>query len=201
LIFPAIERLLELQPGELVLDCACGNGSFSRRMARAGAKVVAFDFSAKFLDRAKSRTVELADRIEYRLVDPTDEDQLRQLGKGRFDAAVCNMALMDMVVIEPLIAGLSQLLKANGRFVFSVLHPCFNNPAGCKMVIEEEDRAGELVANYAVKVSKYIQPSPAKGRGSGLAMVDGGQTTTVGPYPMPDLDEFDAEARGILAAA
>ena len=39
------------------------------------------------------------------------------------------------------------------------------------------------------------------GRGSGLAMVDGGQTTTVGPYPMPDLDEFDTEARGILAAA
>ena len=45
LIGPATERLLALQPGELVLDAACGNGAFSRRMAELGARVVAFDFS------------------------------------------------------------------------------------------------------------------------------------------------------------
>jgi 2-polyprenyl-3-methyl-5-hydroxy-6-metoxy-1,4-benzoquinol methylase len=165
LIGPATERLLELQPGELVLDAACGNGAFSRRMARLGARVVAFDFSETFLQRAKARTAEHADRIDYRLVDATDEGQLMGLGEGRFDAAVCTMALMDMAAIDPLISALSQLLKAGGRFVFSVPHPCFNNSAGCKLVAEEVDRDGELVVTYAVQVSRYIRPSAAKGVG------------------------------------
>jgi 2-polyprenyl-3-methyl-5-hydroxy-6-metoxy-1,4-benzoquinol methylase len=165
LIGPATERLLALRPGEVALDIACGNGAFSRRMAQLGAQVVAFDFSDRFLERAKARTTEHADRIDYRLVDATDESQLLALGKRRFDAAVCTMALMDMAAIEPLMSALSQLLKAGGRFVFSVLHPCFNNPGGCKMVVEEEDRDGELVTVYSVKVSKYVEPTAAKGVG------------------------------------
>jgi len=53
LIMPATDRLLALKPGEVVLDIACGNGNYSRRMARAGAKVVAFDGAATFIERAK----------------------------------------------------------------------------------------------------------------------------------------------------
>ncbi|MFQ5851489.1 MAG: class I SAM-dependent methyltransferase [Candidatus Binatia bacterium] len=164
LIGPATERLLELQPGELVLDVACGNGAFSRRMAQLGAQVVAFDFSEVFIEKAKARTTEYAERIEYRVLDATAEDQLLALGKQRFDAAVCTMALMDMSDIDPLISALSQLLKVGGWFVFSVLHPCFNS-TGCKLVVEEEYRDGELIPVYSVKVSEYIQPSVKKGLG------------------------------------
>jgi 2-polyprenyl-3-methyl-5-hydroxy-6-metoxy-1,4-benzoquinol methylase len=42
LIWPAVQRLLELQPGECVLDAACGNGLYARRLAALGADVVAF---------------------------------------------------------------------------------------------------------------------------------------------------------------
>src|SRR5919112_274011 len=50
LIGPATERLLEVLPGETVLDVACGNGVFSRRLAELGARVVAVDFSEKFVE-------------------------------------------------------------------------------------------------------------------------------------------------------
>lgn len=165
LIGPATDQLLDLHPGEQVLDCACGNGAFSRRMAQQGAQVVAFDFSETFLERAKSRTHEHADRIEYRLIDAADEAQLLGLGQGRFDAAVCTMSLMDMAAIDPLISALSKLLKAGGRFVFSVLHPCFNSSSGLKLVAEEEDRDGDLATVFSVKVSRYIRPSVTKGIG------------------------------------
>lgn len=165
LVGPASERLLEVRPGEGVLDVACGNGVFSRRLAHLGAHVVATDFSPTFLERARARTTEHADRIEYILVDATDEAQLLALGEGRFDAAVCNMALQDMTMIEPLVHSLPKLLRPGGRFVFSVPHPAFNVPGGSKLALEEEDHAGELVEVYYVKVSNYLRVPPTKGAG------------------------------------
>src|SRR5690348_15649648 len=66
LIAPTCERLLNLQPGQSVLEIACGNGMFARHMARLGVHVVATDFSERLLERARARTTEQSDRIEYR---------------------------------------------------------------------------------------------------------------------------------------
>lgn len=164
LIGPATERLLGIQPGERVLDIACGNGSFSRRLAQLGAYVVACDFSANFIERAKLRTTENADRIEYRVIDATDYEQLMSLGEGQYDAAVCTMAIMDMAAIEPMLSALTRLLEPGGRFVFSVMHPCFNNMGTTKLV-EEEDRAGEIVTTYSMKVRRYLHQPTVKGLG------------------------------------
>lgn len=157
LIWPATERLLELRPGERVLDIACGNGLSSRRLAAMGAEVVAFDFAAEMIAYALERTTEHTERIEYLVLDATDEAALLALGEGQFDAAICNMALFDMAEIEPLMRALARLLRPGGRFVFSVLHPCFNSPH-MALVAEEEDRAGDLVTTYSVKVFSYITP-------------------------------------------
>ena len=98
------------------------------------------------------------------MIDATDSEQLLALGERRFDAAVCTMAIMDMASIEPLVSSLSRLLKAGGRFVFSVMHPCFNS-ASTRMVAEQqEDRDGVMVTEYSVKVSEYIRPSSKKGQ-------------------------------------
>lgn len=163
LIEPNQLRLLDLRQDELVLDIACGNGQFARKLAQLGAKVVASDISQGMIENAKARTTENADRIEYSVVDATDSTQLLALGERRFDAAVCTMAIMDMASIEPLVSSLGRLLKVGGRFVFSVMHPCFNS-ASIKMVAEQqEDRDGDMVTEYSVKVSEYIRPSSKKG--------------------------------------
>lgn len=166
LIGPATERLLQVRPDETVLDVACGNGVFSRRLAELGARVVAIDFSEKFIELARARTDKAGygDRIEYLLTDATDEEQMLSFGEGRFDAAVCNMALMDMSAIDPLMLALRRLLKLSGRFVFSVQHPAFNSNA-VTLVLEEEDRNGTLVETYSVKVSGYLHVPPGKGAG------------------------------------
>ncbi|MGQ0570535.1 MAG: class I SAM-dependent methyltransferase [Armatimonadota bacterium] len=164
LVAPAMERLLELKPDELVLDVACGNGQFARRMAELGTRLVAFDFSERFIERAKARTTVHAERIQYIVLDATDRAGLLALGTGRFDAAVCTMALMDMVTIEPLISALSEMLNPGGRFVFSVLHPCFNS-TGTRMVVEEEYQDTALLPAFSVKVTEYIRASARRGVG------------------------------------
>jgi 2-polyprenyl-3-methyl-5-hydroxy-6-metoxy-1,4-benzoquinol methylase len=164
LVAPASERLLNLQPGETVLEIACGNGVFTRRMAQLGVHVIATDFSEQFLERARARPSEYADRIEYRLLDATREDQIVALGKQRFDAAVCNMALMDMAEIDPLMRGIRQVVKPDGRFVFSLTHPCFNHN-GMAFCVEEAPLNGEMVTTYSVKITKYLHSNPQKGVG------------------------------------
>jgi 2-polyprenyl-3-methyl-5-hydroxy-6-metoxy-1,4-benzoquinol methylase len=162
LTWPATERLLELRGGEQVLDVACGNGLTSRRLAELGARVVAFDFSAEMIARARERSPAQDDRIEYRVLDVTDEAGLLALGERRFDAALCAMALFDIADIEPLLRALRRLLRPGGRFVFSSLHPCFNN-AHAILVGESEDRDGVLTTTYAVKVVRYMSSTIAHG--------------------------------------
>jgi 2-polyprenyl-3-methyl-5-hydroxy-6-metoxy-1,4-benzoquinol methylase len=161
LIWPATERLLELRPGERVLDIACGNGLSSRRLAAMGAHVVAFDFSEEMIAYARERTTQYTERIEYQVLDATDEAALLALGEGRFDAAICNMALFDMAEIKPLMRALARGLRPGGRFVFSVLHPCFNSPHMAH-VAEMEDREGDIVTVYSVKVFGYLSPTVAR---------------------------------------
>lgn len=162
LVNPASERLLNLQPGETVLEIACGNGVFARHIARLGVHIIATDFSSQLLERAHARTAEYTDRIEYRLVDATREDQIVALGQQRFDAAVCNQAIMDMAEIDPLMRGIRQVVKPGGRFVFSLCHPCFNH-TGMALCAEETTVDGELITTYSVKVAKYLHSSPQKG--------------------------------------
>jgi 2-polyprenyl-3-methyl-5-hydroxy-6-metoxy-1,4-benzoquinol methylase len=164
LIGPATERLLAIQPGEVVLDVACGNGALARRLADLGAHVVAVDFSETFLDRARARSVQYADRIEYGIVDATSKEQLLALGQQRFDAASCSMGLMDMVDISALAATLPLLLRPGGRFVFSVQHPCFNSNA--VSIVGERGQFGDTITSrFAAKVSAYLTVPPGKGVG------------------------------------
>jgi 2-polyprenyl-3-methyl-5-hydroxy-6-metoxy-1,4-benzoquinol methylase len=163
LIAPTVEKMLAIQPGETVLDIACGNGIFSRRLAELGASVVASDFSPKLIEMAKQRTTEQADRIDYQVVDATNEAALLALAGGegrRFDAAVCLNALMDMPEIEPLFRAVAKLLKPDGRFVFSIMHPCFNGLA-MSMLAELPDYAQE--PTYSIKVSRYLTTEVTKG--------------------------------------
>ncbi|MPZ15003.1 MAG: methyltransferase domain-containing protein [Chloroflexi bacterium] len=162
LVGSATERLLQLQPGELVLDVACGNGQFSRRLAALGARVVAFDLSEAFIRRAGFRSEQYRDAIEYLVLDATEREALRGLGRARFDAAVSCMALMDIRDLDPLFAALRELLKPRGRFVFSVNHPAFATPHA-KRLTEFDDTTGEEA--YSWKIRDYITPQAHEGVG------------------------------------
>lgn len=107
------------------MDVACGNGNFSRRLAELGADVVAFDFLSQMIERARARTFNHSDEIEYKVLDATDYSALISLGPRSFDKAVCNMGLMDMAEITPL----SMLLEtcfAESFVVDGMVEPVFN---------------------------------------------------------------------------
>ena len=161
LCWPVLASFLTVQPDLHVLDVACGNGLTSRRLAALGVNVTAFDFSANLIEKAQARSANYQSLITYHVLDATNESQLASLGERRFSAALSNMALFDMPEIEPLFRALRKLLKPNGVFVFSLMHPAFNNPSAALMAEEWDD--GELHTRYAVKTSRYMTPFESKG--------------------------------------
>ncbi len=162
LIGPAVERLLSVKAGEAALDLACGNGWFARRLAQSGARVLACDFSPSLLEYARARSTAYESEINYQLMDLTDEEHLATLGKGQFDAAVCNMGLMDMAVITSMLRAVYRSLKPGGRFVFSIPHPCFNTN-GSKLLAERDDYAGGTGdITFGVRVNKYLGLAPER---------------------------------------
>lgn len=154
LIEPATERLLHIRPGEVVLDVACGAGRFARRMAELGARVIAVDGSATFIERARERTPSDSG-IEYHVLDAAEVETLASVAPDGFDKAVCTMALMDMPEIEPLFSALRRTLKPGGAFVFSVTHPCFHSADVQRFAEMHEEDAGRHTVRTGIKVSSY----------------------------------------------
>jgi SAM-dependent methyltransferase len=161
LCWPSLAVLLDPQPGQHILDIACGNGLTSRRLAALGAEVTAFDFSSNLIEKAKARSAAYSSLITYHVVDAIDEQQLLPLGEGTYDAALSNMALFDIADIEPLFRALPRLLKPRGTFVFSLMHPAFNNAASIHVMEEFDD--GEIKTVYSVKISRYMSTYHSKG--------------------------------------
>jgi 2-polyprenyl-3-methyl-5-hydroxy-6-metoxy-1,4-benzoquinol methylase len=129
LVRPKTEQLLEIRNGDFVLDIACGNGNYSQRLAKNGARVVAFDYSSKLIEHAIKRRADVLEQVEFHVCDATDYDQLLKLKREKpFNKAVSNMAIMDISDIEPLFRAVYNMLSIDGIFVFSTHHPCFTYP-------------------------------------------------------------------------
>lgn len=164
LVRPSHERLLALKPGEKVLDLACGNGQFARRMTEFGVMVTGVDISPEQIKNAKARSESYGRKIVFLVGDVTNESLVSELKGHRFDAISCAMGIMDIAEIKPLALSATRLLKADGRLVFSILHPAFNSTKGAIRVKElEEQENGTVSETLAIKIKNYIRPVAYKG--------------------------------------
>jgi ubiquinone/menaquinone biosynthesis C-methylase UbiE len=164
LIEPTTHDLLDVQPGEEVIDLACGAGRVARQIADRGGRVTAIDHADRFIKRARERSSGYGDALQFRVANAADFEQMLKLGKARFDAAVITMAMMDMAVISTPIAALSWLLKPGGRAVFSVTHPAFNS-SDADLVASRTTNQGRTLPNHRVAISRYAESYALKGEG------------------------------------
>ncbi|WP_271750691.1 class I SAM-dependent methyltransferase [Bacillus paralicheniformis] len=121
---PAIFSLIETVKNQRVLDAGCGEGYFSRLLAKAGANVTAVDYSPRMIDIAKKRTPDDLP-IEYQHGNCED---LNMLEDKSFDLIISNMVMQDLADYEKAFQEMHRLLTDRGFFIFSILHPCFITP-------------------------------------------------------------------------
>ena len=121
---PTLLALIGTVKNKKVLDAGCGEGYFSRILAKSEAVVTAVDYSERMLEIAKERTAfELP--IDYRHGNCED---LYFLEDKSFDIIVSNMVIHDLPNYEIAFQEMQRLLVDGGFFVFSILHPCFMTP-------------------------------------------------------------------------
>jgi ubiquinone/menaquinone biosynthesis C-methylase UbiE len=148
IVLPGAIRLLDPQPGQRALDIACGQGVLCRLLAERGLSVVGVDAARSLIaaaedreneiDHQKSRGIPTPERaedgptqprkgsaIEYHVGDARD---LSFLPDRSFDAAACLLAIQNIHPINPVFEHAARVLRAGGRLVMVMMHPCFRIP-------------------------------------------------------------------------
>jgi SAM-dependent methyltransferase len=114
--------LVEVRPGDRVLDAPCGHGRMARRLAAAGALVTGVDRSEIFLERARADARQAGLAIDYRAGD------LRRLpvDDGAFDVAVnwyTSFGYFDDAGNAVVAAELFRGLRPGGRLCIDIMNP------------------------------------------------------------------------------
>lgn len=118
----ALLGLLGPVTGLRVADVACGHGRLTRELARRGADVAGIDISRKLIEKARAAERDQPLGVRYIHGDVAAPGGL---GRAGFDAATCSYGLSDIDELDGAVAAVSRALRVGGRFVFSMLHPCF----------------------------------------------------------------------------
>jgi ubiquinone/menaquinone biosynthesis C-methylase UbiE len=121
---PAFLAMLPNVAGLSGLDIGCGEGYNTRLLAELGAKMIALDFAEVFIQYAKELETEKPLNIDYQVASA---DAL-PFADVRFDFVTGFMSLMDIARMEDALDEVYRVLKPDGFFQFSIMHPCFDTP-------------------------------------------------------------------------
>ena len=102
-------RAIDPQPGERILDIAAGTGTSSAAIAKSGARVIAFDFSAGMIEEGRQRHPEL-EFVE-------GDAQKLPFGDDEFDAVTISFGLRNVEDPRLALSEMYRVLKPGGRLV------------------------------------------------------------------------------------
>lgn len=148
-IMPNMLKFIGDVKGKKVLDLGCGEGGYSRELAKRGAELVSIDCSKKAIEYATKLACDENLQIQHFVRNSND---LFDIASEQFDIVLCSMMLMDCEDFEGTIREVVRVLKPGGRLFASVLHPCFdgNHDTGI-------GRQGQGIDRQVV-VKNYFEP-------------------------------------------
>jgi ubiquinone/menaquinone biosynthesis C-methylase UbiE len=145
-VHPGALRLLNVKPGEPVVDVACGQGALCRLLHEKGAEVTGVDAAAPLIEAARQRG---PGKIRYHAADARE---LSFLPSESFAAAACVLAIQNIQPIQPVFEGVARLLRPGGRFVVVMMHPAFRGPKETRWGWDEAEKV------QFRRVDRYLLP-------------------------------------------
>jgi ubiquinone/menaquinone biosynthesis C-methylase UbiE len=169
-VLPGAARLIGAQPGQKVLDMACGQGVLCRLLACKGVEMTGVDASGELIAVARERAggsehVGKLKELTAEVVSPVgsskigairylvgDARELDFLSENSFDAAACLLAIQNIHPIGPVFVGAARVLKSGGKLVIVMMHPCFRGPKETEWGWDEKRKV-----QYR-RVDRYLLP-------------------------------------------
>ncbi len=115
---PWVDRVLGDVRGLAVADVGCGTGRHALRLAGAGAKVHALDFSPAMLERARQKAgaADVAFHV-HDLAEPLP------FADASFDRVVCGLVVDHIADLDGLFGELRRVCRPAGFVIVSTVHP------------------------------------------------------------------------------
>jgi malonyl-CoA O-methyltransferase len=119
---PRVAELLGDVAGRSIADIGCGTGRHGLRLAAAGAKVTALDFSTGMISKAlaKRDIGHCNESLDFVCADLAKRLPLRD---GAFDCVLCCLVLDHVEHPRFLFGELRRICKIGGLIIVSVMHP------------------------------------------------------------------------------
>ena len=153
-----IEALAGDVAGLQVADIGCGTGRASLRLAAAGARVTAVDFSEAMLEQARHKPgAEGVFFIQHDLSKPLP------LESGAFARVFCCLVLDHIGDLKTLFSEMHRICEPSGAVVLSVMHPAMSLRGVQARFIEPMSGRRISPAGFAHQMSDYLMAAVYSG--------------------------------------
>lgn len=132
--------------GLSILDAGCGTGYLCRIFAKRGAHVTGIEPAASLFTYAVEHEQATPLGIQYIQHDLSTFTP----SHAAFDFVVANMVFMDIPDYQSAMHNCIAAVKPGGHFIFSLLHPCFDE-------IDHPDFAKGYSAKGYIRVDEYLR--------------------------------------------
>jgi ubiquinone/menaquinone biosynthesis C-methylase UbiE len=147
IVLPGVLRLLNLSPDSSLLDLACGQGVLSRQLPET-VYYQGLDVAKDLIAAAKEHTK--SERHHFGVADVTRATLPIQ--KTDFTHATIILAIQNMRHPEGALQNVAARLRANGRLVIVMNHPCFRIPRQSSWEIDQSKKT-----QYR-RIDRYLSP-------------------------------------------
>ena len=132
-------------PGGHVFDVGCGEGILSRAIAVRGATVVGLDPTMRLIAHAQAAEQAHPTAATYRR---DDGQTLSTVDSESMDWVTAALSLNNIPDLHTAIGSIKRVLKVEGKFAFTVPHPCFDAPSAGSVIVDGHQRRviGEYLA-------------------------------------------------------
>ena len=124
-LVPRMLRMLGDVGGRRVLDLGCGEGRYSRELARRGARVTGVDGSARLIEVARERARADGVAVTYHCANA---NALDVIDPASHDVVLAAMSLMNVEDFPGAVQQVHRVLAPGGELFVSITHPCFSAP-------------------------------------------------------------------------